>query len=110
MTRKIILALAATLLSASVAFAALSLDAAKAQGLVGEQPNGMIGAVSDTASPDVKALVDSTNAARLQRYQGIAAKEGTPVEQVEAVAGEKLVNGAPAGQYIKTSAGAWQKK
>jgi uncharacterized protein YdbL (DUF1318 family) len=110
MIRKFTLALAATVLSASVAFAALSLDAAKTQGLVGEQPNGMIGAVDAGASPDVKALVDSTNAARLQRYQDIATKEGTPVEQVEAVAGEKLVNATPAGQYIKTAAGAWQKK
>jgi uncharacterized protein YdbL (DUF1318 family) len=110
MTRKFILALAAIVLSGSVAFAALSLDAAKAQGLVGEQPNGMIGAVDAGASPDVKALVDSTNAARLQRYQTIAAKEGTPVEQVEAVAGEKLINSAPTGQFIKTAAGTWQKK
>jgi uncharacterized protein len=80
------------------------------KGLVGEQPNGMIGAVSDAPAADVVALVDTTNAARLKRYEEIAAKQGTPVEQVEAVAGEKLVGATPAGQYIRTAAGDWQKK
>jgi uncharacterized protein YdbL (DUF1318 family) len=110
MIRKIILAVTAIMLSASVAYAALTLDDAKAKGLVGEQPNGMIGAVADKPAADVATLVDSTNVARLKAYQAIAAKNGIQLEVVEAEAGAKLVNSTPAGQYIRTAAGAWQKK
>ena len=110
MIKKFILAAATLLLSTSLAFAALTLDDAKTKGLVGEQPNGMIGSVSDSPAADVKALVDATNAARLKRYEEIAAKQGTQVEQDEAVAGEKLVTATPAGQYIRSAAGDWQKK
>ena len=110
MIKKLVFAAAAVLLSGSVAFAALTLDAAKSQGLVGEQPNGMIGSVAATPSADVQALVDATNAERLKKYQDIAAKNGTQVDQVEAVAGQKLVNVTPAGQYIMNAAGGWQKK
>lgn len=108
--KKIILTAAALLMSASVAFAALSLDAAKSQGLVGEEPNGMLGSVSATPSAEVKALVDATNAERLKKYQDIAAKNGTQVDQVEAVAGQKLLTVTPAGQYIQNASGGWQKK
>ena len=108
--QKIILTAAAVVMSASVAFAALTLDTAKSQGLVGEKPDGLLGIVTASPSPDVKSLVDTTNAARLQRYADIAAKEKTPVEQVQAVAGQKLVNATLAGEYIMNAAGEWQKK
>lgn len=108
--QKIVFAAAAVLMSASVAFAALSVDAAKSEGLVGEQPNGLLGIVTAAPSPDVQALVSQTNAERLKRYQDIATKNGTQVEQVQAVAGEKLVTATPAGQYIMNAAGTWQKK
>jgi len=39
---------------------AISLDAAKAQGLVGEKPDGYIGAVG-SASPEVSALIRELN-------------------------------------------------
>ena len=108
--QKIILSAAAVVISASVAFAAISIDAAKSEGLVGEQPNGLLGVVTASPSADVQALVSQTNAERLKRYQDIAAKNGTQVEQVQAVAGEKLVTATPAGQYIMNAAGTWQKK
>ncbi|TAL34879.1 MAG: DUF1318 domain-containing protein [Alphaproteobacteria bacterium] len=108
--QKIVFAAAALLMSASVAFAALSVDAAKSEGLVGEQPNGLLGIVTAAPSPDVQTLVSQTNAERLKRYQDIATKNGTQVEQVQAVAGEKLVSTTPAGQYIMTASGTWQKK
>lgn len=108
--QKVILTTAALVLSTSVAFAALTLDAAKTQGLVGEEPNGLIGSVAATPSADVKALVDATNAERLKKYQDIATKNGTQVDQVEAVAGQKLLTVTPAGQYIMNASGGWQKK
>lgn len=108
--QKVVFAAAALIMSASVAFAALSVDAAKSEGLVGEQPNGLLGIVTTAPSPDVETLVSQTNAERLKRYQDIAARNGTQVEQVQAVAGEKLVSTTPPGQYIMNASGGWQKK
>lgn len=99
----------ALFMSATIAFAGISLDAAKKQGLVGEQPDGLIGIVSG-ASPDVKQLVESTNSQRMEKYNKIAAKNGTPVSKVQAVAGQKLINGTAPGEYFKNSAGSWQQK
>lgn len=100
-------AVMALLLSASLAFAALDLGSAKSQGLVGEQPDGLIGAVQST--PDALALVRETNAERLERYAAIAAKNGTDVSKVQALAGKKLVEQAPAGEYVLVG-GKWTKK
>ena len=108
--QKIVMTAAALLLSASIAFAALSLDAAKSQGLVGEQPDGLLGVVAASASPEVTLLVRDINAERAKKYQDIAARNGTPVEQVQAVAGQKLINATPPGQFIKNAAGGWQQK
>lgn len=101
------LALSAFVLSASLALAAMSLETAKTQGLVGEQPDGLIGAVAP--SPEVNALVSTTNAERLETYKSIAAKNGTGVAQVQAVAGKKLVEQAPSGEFVLVG-GSWQKK
>ncbi len=106
---KFILTGAALVFSASIAFAAMTLESAKHDGLVGEQPDGLVGVVSG-GSAEVKSVVETTNALRLQKYQAIAAKNGTPVDQVQAVAGKKLIGSTPAGEYIKTASGSWQKK
>jgi uncharacterized protein YdbL (DUF1318 family) len=106
---KIALTVAAMIVTTTMAFAAISLDAAKAQGLIGERPDGMLGIVS-AATPEVKALVDGTNAERLTKYEGIAGKNGTPVDQVQALAGKKLIDNTPAGQFIMNAGGGWQKK
>ncbi|MBL8629114.1 MAG: YdbL family protein, partial [Rhodospirillaceae bacterium] len=74
--------------------AAVDLDTARTQGLVGERPDGLIGAVQSSVTPDVKALVDSVNAARMREYRSIADKNGTPLDAVQAVAGEKQIEKA----------------
>jgi uncharacterized protein YdbL (DUF1318 family) len=86
---------------------ALDLDSAKASGLVGENANGYIGAVQ--SSGEVNALVKSINAQRKAHYQDISRKNGTPLGTVEKLAGEKLINRAPRGQYINRGSG-WVKK
>ena len=100
---------AALVVSAGIAFAAITIDAAKQDGLVGEKPDGLIGAVA-APSPDVTALVNTVNAQRMEKYSAIAAKNGTPVDQVQAVAGQTLINKTPPGQYIMNASGGWQKK
>jgi uncharacterized protein YdbL (DUF1318 family) len=106
---KLLMALVVLIMSASIVFAALTVEAAKQQGLVGERPDGMLGIVA-APSPDVTALVESINTERLAKYQAIAMKNGTGLEQVKALAGQKLIQGAGSGEYIMNAAGVWQKK
>lgn len=106
---KLILTVFAMIVTTTMAFAAISLDSAKSQGLVGERPDGLLGIVS-TATPDVQALVNNTNTERLSKYQGVAAKNGTPLEQVQALAGKKLIENTASGHFIMNAGGGWQKK
>ncbi len=87
---------------------ALSLDQAKAQGKVGEKPDGYLGVV--VGSPDVDQLVSKTNAERRRTYQEIAKKNGTTLATVEALAGKKALENTPGGQWVLTPAGQWRKK
>ncbi|MDH5181851.1 MAG: YdbL family protein [Gammaproteobacteria bacterium] len=89
---------------------AIDLQTAKAQGLVGEQPDGYLGLVSANAGADVKAMMDDINSKRKALYQGIAQSNKTKLSVVENLAGAKAINKTPAGQYIKSPAGTWQKK
>lgn len=104
-----LLTMTALVMSGAIAFAALTVDAAKQQGLVGERPDGMLGIVA-SGNPEVSTLVDTTNAERLAKYQAIAAKNGTELEQVKTLAGKKLIESAGSGEYIMTAGGGWQKK
>jgi uncharacterized protein len=97
-------------MTVSIAFAALTVEAAKSDGLIGEQTNGLLGIVAPNSSPELTALVDKTNAGRLTVYQSTASKTGTPLDQVQAVAGEKQIAKAAAGEYIQNASGEWQKK
>lgn len=92
------------------ASAGIDLASAKAQGLVGERPDGLVGTVDPSAGADVKALVQSTNDERRKTYGEIAAKNGTSIDKVMAVAGADLIKRTPPGQYIMTAAGKWVKK
>lgn len=106
---KLALALVVLVMSASIAFAAMTVEAAKSQGLVGEKPDGLLGVVV-TNNPEATALADQINAERLAKYAAIASKNGTAVDQVQALAGKKLISGAADGEYIMNAAGEWQKK
>jgi len=90
--------------------AALGLDAAKSQGLVGEKADGYLGIVAANPSAEVKALAGSVNAQRRAKYEEIARKNGTAVDAVAALAGQKLVDRAPAGQWVTDAAGNWRRK
>ena len=89
---------------------AISLQEAKAQGLVGEQANGYLGLVKSGASAEVKTLMNEINAKRKQEYQGIARRNNTELNVVEALAGKKAIERTPPGQYVKLPSGQWVKK
>jgi len=89
---------------------ALDLDAAKAQGAVGERTDGYVGAVASAPSAEVTALVQDVNAKRKASYEEIAAKNGADVGKVAALAAQKLVARAPAGAWIQDGGRWYQKK
>lgn len=89
---------------------AVDLQAAKAQGLVGEQPNGYLGLVNTSAAADVRAMMNHINALRKNEYQAIAQRNKTELDVVEALAGKKAIERTPSGQYVKLPSGQWMKK
>ncbi len=104
-----ILLLGCLLLIVPISFA-LTLQEAKNDGLVGEQRNGYVGLVVESAPVEVVALTRDINNQRRELYQQIARENGVSVEQVAALAYEKAVEATPAGQYLQDASGAWIKK
>ncbi len=92
---------------ASSAFA-LSLDEAKAKGLVGEKTNGYLGAVNPS-NAEAQALVEDVNQKRRQAYEDIAKRNRTNVQAVETLAGEKAIQNTKLGYFIEGPDG-WMKK
>ena len=107
MTREIKMKKLLILLTLILSFSsfAIGLPDAKAQGLIGEQTDGLLGVVR--SSPEIEALVKDINKRRLTKYAQIAQKNAMTLEQVSLLAGEKTMKKTPAGQYIKNSAGKW---
>ncbi|MGE3152970.1 MAG: YdbL family protein [Nitrospiraceae bacterium] len=87
---------------------ALSLDEAKAKGLVGEKPSGYLGVVSGGA--DVQALVNDINQKRRQAYGDIASRNKTDLKDVETLAGEKAIQNTKPGHFVQSPSGQWMKK
>jgi hypothetical protein len=77
---------------------------------VGERPDGYLGAVASPAPAEIRALVDRINAERSQRYAEIAVQRGTTPAAVAALAGQKLVERTPPGQYYLDADGNWVKR
>jgi hypothetical protein len=98
------------LVASSLAFSvwAMSLEQAKKQGLVGELPNGYLGAV--VSNSDVNSLVDKVNIRRKDIYLKLARKNNLTMEQVTKLAGEKALAKTQSGHLIKNAAGKWVKK
>ena len=107
--KKLLLAFATAALLCTQAWA-LDLQAAKNQGLVGEQANGYLGSPQASPSAEVKALIADINAKRKEQYQSIASKQGVALGTVEKLAGEKTFDKTAAGHYIKPAGANWQKK
>jgi uncharacterized protein YdbL (DUF1318 family) len=97
------------LLAAAPAARADDLDAAKAAGHVGERADGYLGVVSG-APASAQAVVADVNAKRRAKYAEIAKQNGTDVASVAAIAGAKLIERTPSGQYVMGADGRWTKK
>ncbi|CNI95869.1 Uncharacterized protein conserved in bacteria [Yersinia aldovae] len=101
------MALAGSLLFSSMAFA-LTLEQAKQQGRVGETLNGYLAAVKKDA--ETLALVEQINIARTEKYQEVAQKNHISTEDVAKLAGQKLVNRAAPGEYVRGINGQWMRR
>ncbi|WP_417595813.1 YdbL family protein [Oceanospirillum sp.] len=86
---------------------ALDLDAAKDSGWVGERYTGYLGVVQPEAG--VKALVDDVNNKRTQVYKDLAAKNKITLQEVEKIAGKKVIEKTRPGNLIDLGNG-WLKK
>jgi len=106
--RPLLIALACALSLAPPAWS-LDLDEARDQGLLGEQADGYVGIVVATPSLELVKVAEQVNARRRTSYAEIAARNATPIESVAALAGKKLIEGAPSGQWVKPNGG-WVKK
>lgn len=87
---------------------ALTLDEAKSKGLVGEKSDGYLGLVSP-GSGEAQALTNEVNQKRRQAYEEIARRNGTSLNAVETLAGEKAVANTKPGNFVEGSGG-WVKK
>jgi uncharacterized protein YdbL (DUF1318 family) len=95
---------------ADVASSKAAVDAAKTQGIVGEQGDGYLGLVTGNASAAVKAAVAEINAGRAGVYSSAAAKSGTSPAAAGEAAAQVIFGKLPAGQYYKPLGGSWTKK
>ena len=87
---------------------AIDLQTAKSQGLVGETASGYLSSVT-SPSTETKALIESVNLKRKQKYQEIAASNKTSLQTIEQLAGKKAMEKSKPGSYIKQGS-SWQKK
>ncbi len=87
-----------------------AVDAAKAQGVVGEQGDGYLGLVTGAADPALRAAVDEINAGRSKAYQDIAVKTGVTAAAAGEATALQLAAHLPAGYYYRPLGGAWTRK
>jgi Uncharacterized protein conserved in bacteria len=102
---------AATPVAAQAMNAKAAVDAAKAQGIVGEQADGFLGFVKPSSDPALQAAVNEINAGRAQLYREAAAKNGVSVEAAGASAFNTVVQSRlKPGEYYKPAGGDWVRK
>ena len=110
MVRWLTIAVCTTVLGTIIAFSAfaLSLDEAKAKGLVGERPNGYLGVVNPS-NTEAQAVIADVNQKRRQAYEDIAKRNRTDLRSVETLAGEKAIQNTKPGNFVE-GPGGWVKK
>jgi uncharacterized protein YdbL (DUF1318 family) len=85
-------------------------DAAKANGEVGEQADGYLGLVSGNVSSGVRAAVNEINIRRKSVYTDLARQQSVSVEAVSQLMAEKLIAKSPSGTMVKDGNGNWVRK
>ncbi len=110
LTRRFMLAGPAILALLSHTATAQTIEQAKAEGWAGEQADGYLGLVKPDAPAAIKQLVEQINLQRRQRYRDIASQNGTNLQAVEIIAGQRLIERTGAGGWIRPTDSGWIKK
>lgn len=97
-----------SLLTVFPAFA-LTVDEAKNQGLVGETLSGYLAAINENNKLATE-LVTDINRERELKYSEIAKKNNLQTREVARIAGQKLVERAGSGEYVRGLNGQWLQK
>ena len=101
---------AAGVATAQSSAAKAAVDAAKAQGVVGEQGDGYLGFVSGGGDAALQAAVREINAGRAEAYREIAARTGVTAQVAGQATFDKLLPRIPGGQYYRPLNGGWTRK
>lgn len=95
---------------AQSAAAKAAVDAAKAQGVIGEQGDGYLGFVGASTNPTLAAAVAEINAGRMQAYREAAMRTGATPDAAGQATAQQLFGRLPPGQYFKPLDGNWVRK
>ena len=109
MTKRLVVLLSLAI-GMTVAAAAADLHTYRAQGVIGEKPDGYVALVAPNAPPDAQAVVQQVNAARRAEYAKIAQQTGTTVEAVGAITARKQIQSLPSGSFFMDGSGRWVRK
>ena len=87
------------------------IDAAKSQGVVGEQADGFLGFRTSPSDPALQAAVTTTNNARRSVYAASAAQAGTTADVAGARMFEtQLMARISTGQWYRNASGQWVQR
>ena len=103
------LLLLAIVLAAPVAAQTPAVNAARAQGQVGERYDGYLGVVS-AVSPAVRTQVATINIQRRSLYSNLAARKGVSPSDVGITAGCALLERVSVGEAYMLGDGAWRRR
>ncbi|WP_284972750.1 YdbL family protein [Atlantibacter hermannii] len=87
---------------------ALTLDEARQQGRVGETLDGYIAPRAQDSQ--TLALVKQINEARAESYRQLATRNHLSADDVAKMAGQKLVDRAAPGEYVRGINGQWIRR
>jgi uncharacterized protein YdbL (DUF1318 family) len=107
----VLAALAAPVAVAQAMDAKSAVDAAKAQGVVGEQADGFLGYVRPTTDPALRAAVEEINEGRAALYRQAAARNGVTPEAAGASAYNTVAQTRlKPGEFYRPAGGGWMRK
>ena len=86
------------------------IDAAIAEGVIGECIDGYLGVVSGEIDPAVLRKMNDINNQRRALYAKLAEDTNTTTAQVARLTGEKQIEKAPPGAFVMTESGSWTQK
>lgn len=103
-------AVAAPMIATAQSPARAAVDAALAQGTVGEQADGFLGFVGGGGDAALQTAVRQINDGRRQAYARVAAETGVSPEAAGQATAVRQQARLPAGQYYRTLEGDWRRK